>query len=157
VSPRGWILFALLSVVWGVPYLLIKIAVVDLPVPVLVFGRVAMGAALLMPLALRGGQLERLRGHAAPLVAFATLEFIIPWGLLSHAEIRITSSTAGLLMASIPILAMGMSRIAGDREPIGVRRSIGFAAGFAGVVALALPNLGGDLLSIAEVLLAAVC
>ena len=157
MSLRGWALFALLSVAWGIPYLLIKVAVAELPVPVLVFGRVAAGAALLLPLAIHGGRLKELRGHAAPLAAFATLEFIIPWGLLSHAEIRISSSMAGLLMASIPILALLMARLAGDRERLGKRRLAGLLAGFAGVAALVRPQAGGDLLALLEVLLAAVC
>jgi len=157
VSRRGWILFALLSIAWGIPYLLIKIAVAEVPVPVLVFARVTLGAAILLPLALRRGQLPRLAGHWGPLAAFAALEFVIPWGLLSHAEIRLSSSTAGLLMAAIPILTVVITRLGGHHEHLGGRRLLGLAAGFAGVFVLAAPDLSGDAVSVAEVLLAAVC
>ena len=157
MTRRGWILFSLLGIVWGLPYLLIKIAVAEIPVPVLVFLRVTLGAAFLLPLALRRAHLARLRGHWIPITAFATLEFITPWGLLSHAEIWISSSTAGLLMASIPILALLITRLLGDRERLGRRRQLGLAAGFAGVFILAGPDLGGDGWAIAEVLLAATC
>ena len=87
MTRRGWILFSLLGIVWGLPYLLIKIAVAEIPVPVLVFLRVTLGAAFLLPLALRRAHLARLRGHWIPITAFATLEFITPWGLLSHAAV----------------------------------------------------------------------
>jgi drug/metabolite transporter (DMT)-like permease len=157
VSRRGWILFALLSIAWGIPYLLIKIAVAEVPVSVLVFARVTLGAAILLPVALHRGQFARLAGHWGPLAAFATLEFIIPWGLLSHAEIRLSSSTAGLLMAAIPILAVVITRLGGHREHLGSRRLLGLVAGFAGVFVLAAPDLSGDAVSVGEVLLAAVC
>jgi drug/metabolite transporter (DMT)-like permease len=53
VSVRGWLLFAAMSVIWGIPYLLIKVAVEGLSVPVLVFARTAVGALVLIPLTLR--------------------------------------------------------------------------------------------------------
>ena len=52
MSSRGWILFLAMSIIWGIPYLLIKVAVEGVSVPVLVFTRVAVGAAVLLPLAL---------------------------------------------------------------------------------------------------------
>jgi drug/metabolite transporter (DMT)-like permease len=60
VSRRGWLLFAAMSVIWGMPYLLIKIAVGGVPVPVLVLARVSVGAALLVPLAARRHQFAAL-------------------------------------------------------------------------------------------------
>ena len=157
MSRRGWTLFLLLGIAWGIPYLLIKVAVAEIPVPVLVFVRVTLGAAILLPLALRRPQRAGLAGHWGAMAVFATLEFILPWGLLSHAEIRISSSTAGLLMASIPILALVIRRLSGEREHIGGRRRLGLVAGFAGVLVLAGPDLAGDGWAIAEVLLAAIC
>src|SRR5690348_17586782 len=83
VSRKGWVLFAVMCVVWGIPYLLIKVAVGEVSVPVVVFARTALGTVVLLPLALRSGQLSVLRRHWRPLLAFATLEMIVPWGLLS--------------------------------------------------------------------------
>jgi len=155
MSRRGWFLFALMGVVWGIPYLLIKVAVEGVSVPVLVFVRTAVGAAVLLPLALRGGQLAGLVRHRWPLAAFAAIEIIVPWWLLSDAERRITSSMAGLIIAAAPILAVLMARLIGDSERLDARRLAGLALGFAGVAALVRPELGGDPWAIVEVLLAA--
>jgi drug/metabolite transporter (DMT)-like permease len=158
VSRRGWVLFALMSVIWGVPYLMIKVAVEGVSAPVLVFARTAVGAAVLLPLALRGGRLAALRRHWRPLAAFAAIEIAVPWLLLSDAERHLTSSMTGLLIAASPIVAVVLGRLTGDSERLGAARMAGLAAGMAGVTLLAAPELrGGEPWAIAEVLLVAVC
>src|SRR5215468_7022554 len=104
VSRRGWALFAAMSVLWGVPYLLIKVAVGGVPVPVLVLARVAIGAALLLPIAIRRRQLAAIKPVWPWLVLFAFVEIIMPWFALSEAERSISSSLSGLLVASTPII-----------------------------------------------------
>jgi drug/metabolite transporter (DMT)-like permease len=156
VSRRGWALFALMSVVWGIPYLMIKIAVEGVSVPVLVFARSALAALVLLPLALRGDEFGWLRRHWRPLLAFAVVEMIVPWWLLSDAERRLTSSLCGLLIAASPILAVLVGRLAGDTERLGRLRWLGLGTGLAGVAALTGPELrGGDAWSVVEVLLTA--
>jgi len=158
VSRRGWALFAAMSVIWGVPYLLIKIAVSGVPVPVLVLARVGIGAALLLPLALRGRQLGALRPRWRWLLAFALVEIIVPWLLLSEAETRLSSSLSGLLVASVPIIVVVLARLTGGAERLTAVRWTGLLAGLGGVALLAAPTAaGGDALSIAEVLGVAVC
>src|SRR5260370_16928376 len=95
-----------MSVIWGIPYLLIKVAVGGVPVPVLVLARVGIGAALLLPVAVRQRQLGALRPHWRWLAAFAVVEIITPWLLLSDAERRLSSSLSGLLVASVPIMVV---------------------------------------------------
>jgi drug/metabolite transporter (DMT)-like permease len=152
------VLFAAMSLIWGIPYLLIKIAVDGVPVPVLVFVRTAVGAAVLLPIALRPGVLGLVRRHWRPLLAFAAIEIIVPWYLLSDAERHLTSSLTGLLIAASPVVAVLLAKLAGDRERLGVRRWAGLAVGFAGVLVLAAPALtGGAPWPIAEVLVVAVC
>jgi drug/metabolite transporter (DMT)-like permease len=161
VSRKGWILFAVMCLVWGIPYLFIKVAVGEVSVPVVVFARTALGALLLLPLALRasrkgGGQLGTLRRHWRPLVAFAALEIIVPWGLLSAAEQKLPSSLAGLLIAAVPIISVVTARLTGGTERLSPRRWAGLVIGLAGVVLLAAPDLGGGSgLAVAEVLLVA--
>jgi drug/metabolite transporter (DMT)-like permease len=158
VSRRGWILFAAMSVIWGIPYLLIKVAVSGVPVPVLVLARVGIGSALLLPLAVRGRQLGALRAHWRWLVAFALVEIIAPWLLLSEAETKLSSSLSGLLVASVPIIVVVLGRLTGGTERLSALRWAGLLAGLAGVVWLAAPTAaGGDALSITEVLAVAVC
>jgi drug/metabolite transporter (DMT)-like permease len=158
VSRRGWALFAAMSVIWGIPYLLIKVAVSGVPVPVLVLARVGVGAALLLPLAVRQGQLGALRPHWRWLVAFAFVEIITPWLLLSEAERRLSSSLSGLLVASVPIIIVVLGRLTGGTERLTALRWAGLLAGLGGVTLLAAPTVaGGDALSVLEVLGVAVC
>ncbi len=162
VSRKGWVLFAIMCLVWGIPYLFIKVAVEEVSVPVVVFARTAIGAVLLLPLALHsarkgGGQLGTLRRHWRPLVAFATLEMIVPWGLLSAAERKLPSSLAGLLIAAVPIISVVTARLTGGTERLSPRRWAGLVIGLAGVALLAVPDLGGGTgLAVTEVLLVAV-
>src|SRR5215204_3092449 len=104
---------------WGVPYLMIKVAVAEVSVPFLVFARAAVGAGGLFPVALRDSGFARLRGHWTPVTTFALVEMIVPWGLLAHGEIRMNSSTAGLLIAGTPIITVILGKRFGDFEPLG--------------------------------------
>jgi drug/metabolite transporter (DMT)-like permease len=146
-----------MCVVWGIPYLLIKVADEGVAVPVVVFARTALGALILLPLAVRSGQLGILRHRWRPLVAFTVLEMIGPWGLLTQAERRLPSSLAGLLVAAVPILGVVAARLTGGAERLGPRRWAGLVIGLVGVVVLAAPDLNGASgWPVAEVLLVAV-
>jgi drug/metabolite transporter (DMT)-like permease len=147
-----------MSVIWGIPYLLIKIAVAGVPVPVLVLARVGVGAGLLLPVALRQRQLGVLRGHWGWLAAFALAEVIVPWLLLSEAERRLSSSMSGLLIASVPIIIVVLGRLTGGTDRLSSLRWAGLLAGLGGVALLVGPSaVGGDAPSVTEVLLVAVC
>ncbi len=157
MSRRGWVLFAIMCVVWGIPYLLIKVAVGGVSVPMVVFSRTALGALVLLPLALRSGQFRALRPVWPWLVAFAALEMIVPWGLLSSAERQLPSSLAGLLIAAVPIIAVVIARLTGGTERLSLRRWAGLLVGLGGVAVLAAPHLsGGHGWPVAEMLLVAV-
>lgn len=153
MTARGWALFALMGVLWGIPYLMIKVAVDAVSPSMVVFTRCALGAALLLPFALRQGGLTRvLRTHWRPMLAFSVIEIIGPWWTLTDAERHLSSSTAGLLIAGVPIVGVILARFFGDTERLGARRVIGLALGLAGVTVLTAPHLtGGDARSLAEV------
>lgn len=158
MTARGWFLFALMGVVWGIPYLMIKVAVEAVSPSVVVFTRCALGAALLLPFAIRQGGLTGLtrtiRRHWRPMLAFACIEIIGPWWTLTDAERHLSSSTAGLLIAGVPIVGVALARFFGATEHLGIRRLIGLTLGLAGVATLTVPHLtGGDARSLAEVLL----
>ena len=158
MSSRGWLLFIAMSIIWGIPYLLIKIAVEGVSVPVLVFARTAVGAAVLLPLALSSGIPTIVRKHWKPLLGFAFFEIIAAWYLLSDAERHLTSSMTGLLIAASPIIAAILDRFTGGEQRLGFRRILGLAVGLAGVAVLAGPHLaGGSAWPIVEVLLVATC
>lgn len=143
MTRRGWVLFALMCVIWGIPYLMIKVAVEGVSAPVLVFARTAVGAAVLLPLAVRAGGFGAVRRHWRPLVAFAVVEIVGPWWLLSDAERRITSSLTGLLIAAVPIVGVVLARVSGGTERLDARRWAGLLVGLAGVTVLAAEHLGG--------------
>jgi drug/metabolite transporter (DMT)-like permease len=158
MSKRGWLLFAAMGIIWGVPYLMIKVAVAGVSVPVLVFARTAVGALVLLPLSVRGGGFRVLPQYWRPMAAFAGLEIILPWWLLSDAERDLSSSMTGLLIAASPVLAVIVSRATGGIEPLRAARVAGLVLGLGGVAVLAAPELrGGDPRSIIEVLVCAVC
>ncbi len=158
MTARGWFLFSLMGVVWGIPYLLIKVAVEDLSPSMVVFTRCALGALILLPFAMRqGGFLPTVRAHWAPMLAFACIEIVGPWFTLTDAERHLSSSTAGLLIAGVPIVGVVAARFFGEGEVLGARRTTGLAVGLAGVGVLTIPHLtGGDAKSLAEVLLTVV-
>lgn len=97
MSARGWLLFAAMSVIWGVPYLMIKVAVAEVSVPLLIFTRSAVGAALLLPLALSAETRALLLRHWKAVAGFAFFEMIAAWLMLSDAERHLASSLTGLL------------------------------------------------------------
>jgi drug/metabolite transporter (DMT)-like permease len=145
VSRRGWALFLAMSVIWGVPYLLIKVAVEETSPVVVVFVRCLVGAVLLLPLTLARGQLRPALRHWRPLLLFTVLEMTGPWLLLSYAEDTLSSSLTGLLVASVPFVAALAARLVGDEERLTRARLVGMGLGVAGIVAL----LGFDVEGIA--------
>src|SRR5471032_2675975 len=135
MSKRGWILFLALGVIWGMPYLLIRVAVESIDPLVVAFGRTLIGALLLLPVALyRNALAPGFRRWRARL-AFTLVEISGPWLLLGHAETRLNSSTTGLLIAMVPLFAaVILTKLGHDR--LDVRRDAGLVIGFAGVAAL---------------------
>ncbi|ONI75007.1 EamA family transporter [Actinosynnema sp. ALI-1.44] len=155
MTRKGWVLFGLLGVIWGLPYLMIKVAVGGVSVPMVVFVRTAVGAAVLLPLALRRIDWGVLRRHWLMILAFAATEILVPWYLLSDAERHLSSSMTGLLIACVPTVGALLATMGGER--LSGLRWVGLAVGFGGVALLAAPNLsGGDAWAVVEVLLVAV-
>src|SRR5438094_2227800 len=91
MTRRGWILFAAMCVIWGIPYLMIRVAVRELAPVTMVFLRTGIAAVLLVPLAARRGELRLLIGHWRPLLAYTAIEVALPWLLLGRAETKLTS------------------------------------------------------------------
>ena len=133
MTRRGWILFAAMSVIWGVPYLLIKVAVDGLSPPVVVFGRTALAAVILVPIAARRDAIRPALARWKPLLAFTALEMAGPWLLLTDAERTMPSSLAGLLIAGVPLVAAVASVFLGDRTVLEPSRLLGLVVGVVGV------------------------
>ena len=158
MSRKGWLLFGSLCVIWGIPYLLIRVAVRELPPPSLVFMRTVPAAALLLPIAWRRGELRGILRHWVWIVAFAGCEMIVPWLMLADAERTLTSSMSGLLIASVPLIGAVLYPLLGAAgERLDRRRFAGLIVGFAGVACLVgIDTAGATVLAIAEVFVTAV-
>ncbi|HET9079346.1 MAG TPA: EamA family transporter [Trebonia sp.] len=154
MTRRGLVLFALLGVAWGIPYLLIKIAVRELDPAMLVFTRMGLAAVILLPVAAVRGDLAPVLRRWRPLAAFTVAEMIVPQFLLGAAEERLPSSTTGLLIAAVPLAGVGVAFLLGRPERLTGLNWLGIAAGMAGVAALVgFAVSGSDLGAFGEVLL----
>jgi drug/metabolite transporter (DMT)-like permease len=157
MTRRGVLLFAAMCVIWGVPYLMIRVAVRELAPVTLVFLRTGIAALLLTPVAAFRGELRPLLRKPVPLVAYTVVEVAIPWVLLSHAETRLTSSLTGLLIAAVPLVGALIVTLTGDRERLGRRRWLGLLVGIVGVAAIVGLDVGQvSVVSLVEIALVAV-
>ena len=136
MSRRGFVYFAAMCVIWGIPYLFIRVAVHEMSPAVLVFSRTFLGAAILLPIALARGEVGAALARWRPLLVFAALEIGVPWISLSSAEEHISSSLAGLLIAAVPLVTMIASPLLGNKEQLGPLNLGGLAVGLAGVAAI---------------------
>jgi drug/metabolite transporter (DMT)-like permease len=158
MSRRGFLLFAAMCVIWGIPYLLIKVAVEDVSPAFLVLARTAIGALLLLPIAAARRELRPLVPFWLPLVAFAAVEIALPWVLLGEAETQISSSLTALLIAAVPLIATVIALTTGGRDRLTPQTGLGLALGIVGVAAIVGVNVeGASIVPIAEVGLVAVC
>ena len=136
MSWRAWGAFAALGVIWGLPYFFIKVAVQELSPVVVAFGRIALSALILLPIAWRQGALGFSSGHKMAICVFALVEFVIPFCLISLGERWISSSIAGILIAMVPFWIALIQRFFGVHERLGLWRTVGLLIGFTGVVVL---------------------
>ncbi len=159
MSRRGLVLFVAMCVIWGIPYLLIKVALRGFGPVDLVFVRFALGAVLLVPIALsRRVKVGPLLSRWGWIVAYTVIEMGIPWVLLSDAELHISSSLSGLLVSTVPLIGVVIGVLTRSGEHHGWRRILGLAVGLVGAGVL----VGFDVSSstfgaIAEVLVVAIC
>ena len=129
-------LFVAMGVIWGLPYLLIKVAVRDFSPAGLVFARTAIAAAILVPVAASRGQLRPVLARWRPVVVYSVVEIAVPWLLLSTAEQHLPSSLSGLLVAAVPLVGVAIATLDKGREPLGRRGLAGLGVGLVGVVVL---------------------
>lgn len=157
MSRRGWILFLSLGLLWGMPYLLIRIAVGEIDPLVVAGARTVLGSLLLLPLALHRKALLPAFRQWKWLLAFTLIEISLPWWLLGHAETRLNSSTAGLLIAVVPLFAaLIVTRL--GHEKLEPRRIFGLGLGFAGVALLVGLDIHfADFAAVAATIVVALC
>jgi drug/metabolite transporter (DMT)-like permease len=141
VSRRGWLLFGAMCVIWGIPYLLIRVAVREITPAMLVFLRTGGSTLVLLPLAVHRGDLRLLLSRWRPLLAFTAVEVAGPWILLSSAERRVSSSLAALVLAATPFVGVALAAASGG-ERFDRRRVAGLLVGLVGVGAIVGLDVG---------------
>jgi drug/metabolite transporter (DMT)-like permease len=160
MSPRAWAAFAGVSILWGIPYLFIKVAVDDGVPPVfLAWVRVTLGAAVLLALAARAGLLASLRGRGRMIALYAVIEIALPFPLIAEGERHVSSSLAAILISAVPMIIAILALRFDRSERVTGSRLAGLFIGFTGVVLLVGVDVAGrpdELLGAAAVLLAAV-
>jgi drug/metabolite transporter (DMT)-like permease len=153
MTRRGWLLFITLGVFWGMPYLFIRVAVTDFDPIVVAFGRTAIATLLLLPLALKARALKPLLPYWKILLLYTAVEIIGPWVLLGHAETRLNSSTTGLLIAMVPMVAAIILTVSGH-DRLDFRRSAGLLLGLVGVALLVgLDIKVDDLIAVGQIIM----
>lgn len=144
MTRKGWILFIAMSIFWGIPYFFIKIAVQELDPSVVVFGRAAIAALVLLPMAVRGKTLWSLFRHWPIVLLFAIIHMVGAFLLISYGEQHVASSLTSLLIAANPLLvalfALGFDKSERANGP----RLIGLLIGMAGLVVLLGFDIRGD-------------
>jgi drug/metabolite transporter (DMT)-like permease len=134
VTRRGLVLFALMSIIWGIPYLFIRIAVAEISPAMLVLARTAIASAILLPIALARVDLRPILARWRWVVAFAATEIAIPWVMLGSAEQHLSSSLTGLLVAGVPLVGVALAMATGGSDRLG---GIGLAGLFIGLLGVA--------------------
>ena len=129
---------------WGIPYLFIKIAVDELEPAMVVLARAGLAAVLLLPLALFRKQVMPVLRRWKPMLAYTIIEIVIPWYFLSSAEQRISSSTAGLLIAAVPLVSVGVAFFMGRPARLSGSNWLGILIGMLGVAAIVGLDVGGS-------------
>ncbi|GIH03199.1 membrane protein [Rhizocola hellebori] len=153
-------LLAALSILWGIPYLFIKFAVAELSPPVIVAGRTAIAALVLLPLAIGSGALRQLRGRLGVISVLALVHVVGPFLLITYGEVYIASGLTALLLATQPLIIAALALRFDPSERVGGRRLLGLGIGLVGVAAVVGFDIGADnrngLLGAGMVLLAGV-
>ena len=158
MSRRGVLLFAAMCVIWGIPYLMIRVAVRELAPVTLVFLRTGIAALLLLPFALWRKELRALLPHWRALLLYTAIEVALPWFLLAKAETKLSSSLTGLLIAAVPLVGAVIAALTGERERQGTRRWLGLSVGIAGVAAIVGLDVGQvHVVPLLEIACVAVC
>jgi drug/metabolite transporter (DMT)-like permease len=136
MTRRGLLLFVAMCLIWGIPYLFIRIAVSEITPATLVFLRTSVAAIVLLPIAVRRGGFRELFDKWRPLVLFALIEIGVPWLSISTAEQQISSSLAGLLISAVPLVGVMIAPLFGNRERFGALNLAGLLLGLVGVAAI---------------------
>ncbi|HEV7809555.1 MAG TPA: DMT family transporter [Candidatus Limnocylindrales bacterium] len=158
MTQRGLVLFGLMSVIWGIPYLFIRVAVAEISPATLVLVRTGLAAVILLPLALVRIDLRPILRQWRWVVAFAAIEIALPWVMLGSAEQHLSSSLTGLLIAGVPLVGTVLAVVTGGADRASRANAVGLLIGLGGVGAIVGADLSTtDTGALIEVAVVVVC
>ena len=137
MSGRAWGLFALVSLLWGVPYLFTGVALREGLTPeTIVAGRVALGGLVLLPLAAGAGLVALVRSRWRALVLLSAVQVVVPFLLIAVGQQSVSSAVTGILIATEPLFVVLLARFVGTDSRLTLTAGVGLVVGFLGVVTL---------------------
>lgn len=143
MSARGWGLFAVVSVLWGVPYLFNEIALRDLGPMTVAAARVVVASLVLAPFLITRQRWRIFRSHWRPLVLVALVEVVIPFNLIAAGQLSVPSGTTGVLIATEPLFIALLAPLLSTRPRLTPVGWFGLTLGLAGVATLLGVDVAG--------------
>ncbi|MDQ1732734.1 MAG: hypothetical protein QOK10_2893 [Pseudonocardiales bacterium] len=148
----------MMCLIWGLPYLFIRVAVEHIEPGTLVFLRTGLGALILLPIAMLRRQITVVMARWRWLLVFAVIEVVLPWLFLSDAERHLSSSLAGLLVAAVPLIGAVAARFSAHGDRVNAVQLTGLLIGLVGVGSLVGLDFGQlNLVALAEMAVVAIC
>lgn len=133
MTRRGLTLFVSLSVIWGLPYLFIKYAVLELDPSIIVIARTLPSALILLAWSAYRGKLKENLQYWKVAALFACVEMLFPWWWITAAERDISSGLTGLLLATVPLFGVLIARLRGQESHVNRSQLLGLLIGIVGV------------------------
>jgi drug/metabolite transporter (DMT)-like permease len=145
VSARAWLSLSITAALWGASYMFIKVALDgDLSEGFIICARTVLGAAVLLPMAIRAGAVRPILERRWWALALASTQVIVPFGLITFGENHVPSALAGILVATSPLfIALIATKVDPDERARGWGL-VGVVLGMVGVVVLFGLDLSGD-------------
>ena len=154
MNRRSWMQFIVVGIVWGFPYLFIRIVIRELTPETMIFFRCAITLVALLPLAMHQRRLDLVLQHWFAIVTYTIVEIAIPWYLLARAEARVPSSVAGLLIATVPVFGLILAVVFRTEQRVSTIRIVGLLIGLGGViVTIGIDIHGASAFSVIEIMI----
>jgi drug/metabolite transporter (DMT)-like permease len=157
----AWLLFTLITLIWGSTWLAIKIGLVGVP-PFLGAGLRFLLSALIVGamLLVRRKSIALTHDDRICVLSLGIPVFFVNYGAVYWAEQYISSGLAAVLFSTMPLMTALLSRFWAHSEPLSSRKVAGILIGVAGTVLLFWPDerLGmQQVLGMAATLVACLC
>lgn len=141
MSVRSSFELLFLALLWGVSFLMMRVAVPEFGPVAMVSMRLTIAALCLLPILLYKNLLGELRRHYKPIMVVTLFNSLVPFYLLGYASVTFTAGYTSIINATtslwaailgIVILKTRLSKLA----------YLGLGIGFLGVVAMVWRDLG---------------